>query len=72
MCVPAAQLTNTPATWAFGYPAKDQREHWRPSVAGYKEHARWWTNMRHRTLVPWLAPHTRGAIIDLLAIDFQL
>ena len=38
----------------------------------YKEHARWQTNVRHRTLVPSLAPHTRRAIIYLLAIDFQL
>src|SRR5215510_1698522 len=38
--VAARWVTNTPATWAFGYPAKGQRKNWRPSVAGYKEHAR--------------------------------
>jgi len=69
---PGDNWTTKPATWAFGYPAKDQREYWRPSVAGNKEHARWRTNVRDLTLVPSLALHTRRAIIDLLAIDFQV
>src|SRR5262245_5674916 len=46
-------------------------ENWRPSVAGLQRACSWQTNVRHRTLVPSLAPHIRR-IIDLLAIDFQL